>query len=106
MKLVDVKRTKADKKATESEYKDPINQDDYPWGLNIRLDNATVQKLGLGDLDADESVRLYADAFVTEDSVTKRNGKTVRTVALQITKLAVVQSEDDDSTASAMYGGK
>lgn len=104
MKLVDIKRTKADRKAEQERYSDPeVATDDYPWGLTIRLDDATIKKIGLGDVDADQAVRVYAEAFVSEDTVNKRNGKSVRNVTLQITKLAVAQSESDDDAADDMY---
>lgn len=105
MKLVDIKRTKADRKAEQERYStaDELGGDDYPWGLNLRLDDATIKKIGLGDVDADQAVRVYAEAFVSEDTVNKRNGKSVRNVTLQITKLAVAQSESDDDAADDMY---
>jgi hypothetical protein len=106
MKLVDVKRTKADKKEEQESYEVADSSEDYPWGLSIRLDNSTIQKLGLGDLDADETVRVYAEAFVSEDSANKKNGKTVRSMTLQITRLAVAQSEKDEDKADALYGSK
>lgn len=104
MKLVDVKRTKKDKEDEQKRWDEPMLTEDYSYGLRLDLDDVTIQKLGLGDLDADETVRIHAEAFVSEDNVRKRNGKTVRSVGLQITKLAVLQSEGDEETAEAMYG--
>ncbi len=106
MALVDVKRTKADKKAEADRWKEPEQGEDYPYGLQLRLDNATIQKLGLGDMDAEETVRIHAEAFVSEDSANMRNGKTDRAMTLQVTKLAVVQGESDDVKASEMYDKK
>lgn len=103
MKLTDVKRTKADKTEDKERYEEPFGGDDYPHGLTINLDNATIEKLGLGDFDADESVRLHAEGFVSNDSTTKRKGKTDRSMTIQITKLALAQTETDDDKAAAMY---
>lgn len=104
MQLVDVKRSKADKKREQAKYDEPVTAtEDYPWGLSIRLDNATIEKLGIGDLDAEENVRVFAAAFVSEDTATKRNGNTERSVSLQITKLAVVQTPSDASIADELY---
>ena len=102
MNLVDVKRTPADKKKEKERWDEP-SRDDYPWGLAIQLDNETIDKMGLGDLNADETVRIYAEAFVANDNVNKENGKTVRSVKLQITKMAVAQSDNDDEAAEDMY---
>jgi hypothetical protein len=104
MRLVDVKRTKAEKKQEQAKYEEPTVTDDYPWGLSIRLDNDTINKLGLGDLDANQEVRLFADGFVSEDSATKRNGTTDRSVSIQITKLAVLPAESKEDIADDLYG--
>lgn len=104
MTLIDVKRTKKDKQDEAKRWEEPVSRDDYPYGTRIDLDDSTVRKLGLSDLDADEVVRIQAEAFVSEDTARKQNGKTVRSVSLQITKMAIVQSESDDDTAEAMYG--
>lgn len=103
MELVDIKRTKADKTAEKKRWDEPMNADDYPYGLTISLDDATIKKLKLGDMDAEQEVRVEAIAFVSEDNANKRNGKTVRSMQLQITKLAVVQGETKEDMAKAMY---
>ena len=103
--LVNIKRTEADKKAEAAKY-DTIDgkAEDYPWGLSLRLDNETIAKLGLGDTDADDKVTIHAQAFVSEDTVNKRNGKTERSVSLQITDISVMQSESGNAAAEEMYG--
>lgn len=108
MQLVDIKRTSADKKAEKKRWEEPSSMEDYPYGLTIRLDNETIEKIGLGDLDAEETVMLQAEAFVSEDSVNKRNGKTHRSVSFQITKLAVGQSAkiNPSDAAKDLYGGE
>ena len=106
MKLVDVKRTSADKKADKERWTEPGNAEDYPYGLEIRLDDATIKKRGLGGVGAEQPVRIQAEAFVSEDSANKRNGKTTRNVTLQITKLAVSHGETNEDKANAMYGDK
>ena len=103
MGLVDIKRTKADKAAEKKRWEEPVSGDDYPYGLQLRLDDETIKKLKLGDLDAEQEVRVAAVAFVSEDNANKRNGKTVRSVTLQITKLSVLQAETKEDVADAMY---
>lgn len=65
MELVDIKRTKADKKAEKKRWDEPYEGDDYPYGLQLHLDDETIKKMGLGDFDADQVVRLEAQAFVS-----------------------------------------
>lgn len=103
MNLTDVKRTEAEKKSEQEKWETPTNGDDYPWGLTLNLDNATIEKLGLGDMDANEEVRVYARAFISSDSIEKRNGGTERRVSLQITHLGVTQSDTDEATAKELY---
>jgi hypothetical protein len=102
---VDIKRTTADKQAEKKRWEEPVSADDYPYGLKINLDNETIKKLGLGDLDADEPVMIMAEGFVSSDNVEKRNGKSVRSVSIQISKLAIDQVSEDDATET-LYGAK
>lgn len=106
MTLADMKRTKADKKAETKRWDEPIGAGDYPYGLAIDLDDETITKLGLGDVDADDKVKIAATAFVSSSNTNKRNGKTTRSVTLQITTMAVIQGESKEATASAMYDDK
>lgn len=105
-KPVDIKRTKADKEAEKKRWDQPYTGDDYPYGLKLELDNETITKLGLGDMDADETVMIMAEGFVANDTVNKRDGKTVRNVTIQISKLAIDQAEEDDDASETLYGEK
>jgi hypothetical protein len=47
-KMTDMKRTKADKKAEREKYDGhKLGEDDYPYGLSVRLDHHSLKKLGL-----------------------------------------------------------
>lgn len=109
MKLTDVKRTKADKKAEQERWKDGgavENMDDYPYGLTLHLDDEVLEKLGLTDADFDtgQPVMLTSEAIITEDRINTVNGKTRRSMSIQLRKIAISQEEDKDSITTNLYG--
>ena len=71
----------------------------YPWGLEIRLDSAVLDKLGWKELpDVGADCRIEAVAEVTEvRQAANGDGKT-RQVVLQITKMAATCEEDADES--------
>lgn len=96
-KLVSMKITDAERKAKQKEYeKGPsmIGGDSYPYGLQIRLENDALEKLGLENLPkTGRKVRVVAECTVTSTSEHKSShgGKTDkrRNLELQIEKLAL-----------------
>jgi hypothetical protein len=95
----------ADKKAEEERWKDaPMSGDDYGYGLSIHLDDRAVAKLGLTDTDLDtgEAVKIEAMAMISSETVNTINGKTQRTITLQIQKMGL--SQEISSKAKALYG--
>lgn len=108
MDLIDVKRTKADKKAESDRWKgDAVEEmDDYPYGLTVNLDDDTMSKLGLTDKDFDtgEPVMLMAEAVITEDRINTINGKTRRSMAIQLRKIAISQGEGKADVSTTLYG--
>jgi hypothetical protein len=109
MDLVDLKRTAADKKAEEERWKGEAVGDgsDYPYGLSVHLDHQTITKLGLvdADFDAGDDVQMVATCIITNDSVNKVNGKTMRSMTVQIQKMALSQDKATD-TVGVLYNGK
>lgn len=102
MKLVDLKLSKADKKASEptaivgGKYEGP----DYPYGLTLRLDNASLDKLGIDELPkVGAAMKVMAMAVVTSVSSHESRNREDRTVELQVQQLAM-EDEDDDSLES------
>lgn len=109
MELVDLKRTAADKKAEAELYdsKPAVStMDDYPYGLCLHLDAATLEKLGITetDFDAGNSVGIVAEAMITEDAARQVNGKVKRSISLQITKLSLSQAAEKVDLADTLYG--
>ena len=62
----------------------------YPYGLEIRLNNEALEKLGIALPKVGTSVRVIADCCVTSVSSNERQkGEPNRSVELQIERLAV-----------------
>lgn len=103
--LVDMKRTAEDKKKEAERYEtEPgYGEDDYGYGLTIRLDNEMIEKLGIEPktISAETPVMIMAEGRVSEESANTYNGKTRRTLAIQIQKLAVAPNEGD--AAKVLY---
>lgn len=108
--LIDVKRTKAEKKATEERWKadSAEEMDDYPYGLSIHIDDETMAKLGLADSDFDtgEPVMVMAEGVITNDQINSVNGKTRRSMSIQLRKIAVSQTDQAEDMATTLYGDK
>lgn len=95
-KLKSMKITKAEREERNSpkvaDY--PGGGDTYPYGLQIRLDDTALEKLGIDSLPkTGRKVRVVAECTVTSTSEHKRStsGKDDRnrSMELQIEKLAV-----------------
>ena len=62
----------------------------YPYGLEIRLDNESLTKLGMSLPKVGSYVKVRAEACVTSVSENEsKGGKAQRSVSLQIERLAV-----------------
>jgi hypothetical protein len=96
--LVDMKRTKAEVKAEKERWKEcgPSNGDAYPYGLELRLENASLEKLGIDQLPSvGKHLNLEAVAIVeaasSSESIDKDGKKrpAERHLTLQIQKLKI-----------------
>lgn len=108
-KLVDMKYTKAEAKAEATKYDSIAGQPEYPWGLQIRLEDDELTKLGIKSLpDVGSAMTLTVTVEVQSATETKMaNGSTDRCVCLQITQLGVDAAEaDDDEPAPATVAAK
>lgn len=95
-KLTDMKITKKERKERADRYKiaGPMDGDVYPYGLQIRLDDAALDKLGIDTLPkTGKKVRVTAVCNVssTSDRASTTGGKDQRdrSVELQIEQLRV-----------------
>jgi len=71
----------------------------FPWGLEIRLEDEVIKKLGLKlkDFDTDTMVHIVAKAETTrvsEDDT--RDGGKQRSLSFQITDMALTREGQDD----------
>lgn len=94
-KLVDMKYTKAEAKEEAAEYAVGSNAPEYPWGLQIRLEDEELKKLGVSSLpDVGEEMTLTVTVKVTSVSENQyASGKTDRCVSLQITEMGMQTEE-------------
>jgi hypothetical protein len=68
----------------------------YPYGLEIRLENDALEKLGIDLPEVGTDVMIRAECCVTSVSSNEsRGGKPRRTVTLQIERLAVNPAEPE-----------
>jgi hypothetical protein len=97
MALVDLKRTKADKKADKDGMKSSpgIDQEDYPYGTRIHLGPEELDKLGMSDNPkVGDSVHVHGHGHVTSVSEDHReNGKKHRRVEIHLKHMEVKKGE-------------
>ena len=61
MALTSMKQSKSER---EREFKPDPDDENYPWGLRLHLDEQTMEKLDLGELTAGQEVAIAAVAVV------------------------------------------
>lgn len=106
-KLISMKRTKAEQKES-TEAGPAMDMPAYPWGLTVRLDNDSLEKLeeDAGDYKAGDELLLVARVTVAETSTrqTLVGGKS-QSLELQITELCLEDPPAKGSSAAdALYG--
>jgi hypothetical protein len=88
--MKDMKRTKAERKSSESPMNSSVKGDEYPYGLEVHLDHESLGKLGMHTLPkVGAKLRLYAHAHVTSVEERSTEGKKHRSVRLQLRKMAL-----------------
>lgn len=100
MKLVSMKMSKADKKEPTSQCV-PGDAPNYPYGLQLRLDSATLEKLGIKTLPAvGIAMQITAVGSVTSVSSHESERSDSRTVEIQIEELAIAEEEPQEEIQS------
>lgn len=106
---------KLDPKKREEQYAECAVKPDrplYPWGLELRLDDDALEKLGLAKLPpAGGSIMVLARAEVTgsnsRDEVDSAGKvKTSQSLTLQITDLCLEDEKPKVATESKLYAAK
>lgn len=105
-KMADMKLSKAEKKANTTYPAPASSGPDYPWGLQINLDDAALKKLGIAELpDAETDCQIMAVGKVTRVSSTSEGGKTRRSMEIQIVSMNVACEDSDDKKMSKVWAG-
>ncbi|MEM5785845.1 MAG: capsid staple protein [Syntrophobacteraceae bacterium] len=97
MKLKSMMLPKKSKAELKKDCCEPVfgDQDKYPWGLQLNLDNDGCKMLGLkpSEYKVGSSVMIHAKAKVVEIAETERQGSDPRSrIEFQITDMAVSNS--------------
>jgi hypothetical protein len=105
MKLTSIKINEADREKTKSA--ELIDAPAYPYGMCLRLEEATIAKLEIATLPkVGEKMMVMARVEVSETS--QRDvvgGSPQRSISLQITDLAIGADVKDKDHATTLYGG-
>lgn len=106
MDMKSMKMTKEDMRGPMSEPVDDMDeQDAYPYGLQINLDEKSMDKLDMPDMpEVGAEMMLMAKVKVNNvhQSDSAGGGKHV-SVGLQITDMALMPAKEKASTADKMY---
>ena len=78
----------------------------YPWGLEIRLENESIKKLGIdiSNFTVGQPVRVSCVATVNEIRQNQTTKSTNSTMTLQITKMEIVKSAPKKITQGMKSG--
>lgn len=107
MKMVDMKRSKQERKNEPTKLDDP----EYHYGLRVHLDHEALEKLGMDKLPkVGSKISLHAHAHVKsaeerehEDGGKKRKH---RSVELELRHMALEHGMEDDRETRTAKGGK
>lgn len=100
--MTEMKMTKAEKKETSPMVASAYDGPDYPYGLKLCLDNASLEKLGLDTLPkVGAKMMVHAMGVVVEVSQHESANHESRRVEIQIQRLGV-EDEDESDELSAI----
>lgn len=104
MSLVDLKRTKADKKADNASYAES-SREEYPHGTRLRLGDEELDKLGIDEMPGvGDGMHVHGHGNVTSVSEDhSEGGKKRRSVEIQMKHLALQPGERKPGRAGGKY---
>jgi len=106
-KLVNMELDATEAKELSSPAYDAKNQPAYPYGLCLRLDNDSLEKLKLETPEVGDTVMVTARALVSSvSSYETIVGGLNRNLELQITDLAVTPGKADRDATDTLYEKK
>lgn len=103
-KLVSMKMSAKDRQETMATPADKGDAPVYPYGLELRLDNDALEKLGIDPPEVGESLTLTAKVSVTSCSSNQTESGKNQSCSLQITDMALGET-GGKSAADTLYDG-
>ena len=109
MKLINMKRTKTEKKESTKDCApcSSSSTEEYPYGLEIRLEKETLKKLGIDvdDIAIGRKLTVEATAKVTNLNKSLSVSNDSSSMSLQITDMAItVKGNDNPKTLKDALG--
>lgn len=97
--MKDMKRTKAEKKGEGTLKAPSMTQDDYPYGLRVRLEHESLNKLGMSKLPkVGDKLHLHAHAHVVStEERSGEDGKKRRHVEVELRKMDLGGAPKDEA---------
>ena len=95
--LIDMKRTKAEKKEGSETACCPGDQEDFPYGLRIDLEDEEITKLDIPMPEVGSTMVLVANVKVTSVRESADEGGKNRSIGLQITEMELAPYENNDT---------
>lgn len=104
MKMVSMKLDKKDVKKEMAEHS-ISDMPEYPYGLNIRLDDESIKKLGISELpEVGSDMVVLAKVKVEEvSSRDSLNGNENTSISLQITDMSLEKNKERKPTTEVLY---
>lgn len=83
-----------------------IENPKYPYGLTIRLENESIEKLGIGEIpESGKKMMVIAEVEVVGTNVrSMSNGKDHKSIELQITDMSLNDKEKKKEASDKLYG--
>ena len=81
------------------------DKDQYPWGLEVRLENESLEKLKFAPTEIGGQVQITAIAIVETVSADLRENETRKNVTLQITDMALTPVQSTSEKADTLFDG-
>lgn len=107
-KLVSMKLDAGDREKSPTAAADSVpDMPVYPWGLQVRLDDGSLDKLGMDSLPKVDSERILIAKVkvVSVSSNASTGGNKHRSVELQITSMCLEPVPAEKDTAEELYKG-
>ena len=98
--MADMRKSKKERDDTCCDISD---DEEYPWGLRINLDDESMEKLGIDLKDVGDVCVFSATAVVTNVSQSAGDNGEHKDMSLQITDMEIKPIEEAD-TAEQLYG--